>query len=368
MAGGVSNSDLRDLLTLTLENLPDDDFEVVLKYRAYPVCNMIIPKYRRISDGGTSYVRFIQFEDSGAASQINPYERTPIAVKDVQNRIEAQWVQTQTNYSISRYELIRNMNRARIVELVRSKRVAAKIAAANLFEELAWNTKNEPTDSRNPDGFFAWINFVPAGQQSSGGFVGTTQYYQDGSSTTIVGGINKSNIAQARNWAATYSGEMNLETIKRMRLMQRNIGFSSPMSVEDLTDKESPYSAMRWYMGNTIIDEYEGLAASRGDTYGSDVEPFAGMTAFRRIPIVDTPILDSFTVKNGATTNTIKPIALLNHNYLYYVTEQGNWNVENEPITDREQHDVFTVFYDWSWTIFCENFKYAGGVIHEPLS
>ncbi|MFP3325132.1 hypothetical protein R0K05_18905, partial [Planococcus sp. SIMBA_160] len=101
---------------------------------------------------------------------------------------------------------------------------------------------------------------------------------------------------------------------------------------------------------------YEDLATKQNDNLGRDLDPFHGMTTFRRVPIHYTPVLDDFTVVDGGDTDfSPSPIFAINHDKFFPIVLEGDWMRESEPMIDVEQHNVQTVFVDSSVQFFCNN-------------
>jgi hypothetical protein len=97
--------------------------------------------------------------------------------------------------------------------------------------------------------------------------------------------------------------------------------------------------------------------------------PFHNLTTFRRVPIIYTPTLDGFTVLGGSgTSNTPAPVFAVNHNHFFPFIQEGDWLRESEPMTDQEQHNVFTTFVDASYQFFCKNVRAGGFVLHKTLT
>ncbi|MFP3423267.1 hypothetical protein R0K19_28285, partial [Bacillus sp. SIMBA_161] len=72
------------------------------------------------------------------------------------------------------------------------------------------------------------------------------------------------------------------------------------------------------YMGLDNLVAYEDLATKQNDNLGRDLDPFHGMTTFRRVPIHYTPVLDDFTVVDGGDTDfSPSPIFAINHDKFF---------------------------------------------------
>lgn len=367
-SSGISNADLLDLVATTLPNLPSLEFEVALQYQNYNVCNQWFQADKVQSEGGTSIERNIILDTSGNARHVRLYQKTPINVSDVHHKITAPWCQVQTHWSIERREMLRNRGKAKFIDLLKTRRVDATVDLANLLEARAWSTPSGSDDDLNPRGLPYWLSHRQAAVTATtdgGGFSGYTAWYSGGTSTTTKGGIDGSTTANAkwRNWAAAYTA-INADFVKRMRRAFHATSFTSPMLARDLIS--GPASKFRIYMGLNELTEYEDLVTNANDNIGKDLDPFHGVTTFRRVPILYAPQLDDFSI--GASATATAPIYAVNHAHFYPIVQSGDWMREDGPHMDVEQHNVMTTFIDGSYQFFCRNVRQAGFVLHKTFA
>lgn len=365
---GVPNSDLLDLTRTTLQNLPDLEFEVALDYQEYPVCNIWFKSDKKEIDSGTEISRRIILDTSGNARHVRLYQKTPINVANVQEVITAPWVQVQTHWSIERREALRNRAPARYVELISSRRADATVDLADLLERRAWSAPSSSSDDLNPRGIPYWLSHEDntSGDQE-GGFNGDTIRFAGGTTSTTKGGIDGTATGKTKwtNWVATYSS-INATFVKRLRKAFHATNFVSPMLAKDV--REGPASRFRLYMNLNTLTDYEDLATKQNDNLGKDLDPFHGMTTFRRVPIIYTPQLDGFSVTDSTSSSfTSDPVFGVNHSKFFPITMEDDWMRESEPMTDVEQNNVMTTFVDGSYQFFCNNIRAGGFVLHKAI-
>lgn len=352
MSTGISNSDLVDLQRTTLANLPNMEFEVALTYQEYQVVNNWFAKEKVQEDSGTSIERNIILDPQGNARHVRLFQKTPINVADQQVKITAPWVQVQSSYSIERRESLRNRKPAAYINLLKSRRIGATVDLANLLELRAFKTPDNAGDDLNPRGITYWLTKVDANTTSKGDFIGKTVRYGDATTTTVKGGIdgNVSSFAKWKNYAFTYDA-VNREMVKRMRRAFHACQFKSPMIAKDL--KEGPAANFRIYVGLDMLTELEELATQQNENIGADLIPFHGVTAFRRVPLLYTPQLD---------TDTDVPIYACNHAKFFPIVLTDDWMRESDPMSDVEQHNTITTYLEGSYQFFCTNLREAGFV------
>ena len=357
MPAGISNEDLIDLTRTTLQSLPDMEFEVALNYQNYDVCNRWFQQDRVQEDSGTSIERNIVLDTSGNAKFVRLYQKTPINVADVQQKITAPWVQVQTHWSIERREALRNRAPAKYIDLLKSRRIDATVDLADLLEERAWLAPNSATDDLNPRGLPYWLS--KRNDDSTGeGFDGQTIRFDGGTTSTTKGGLDASTSANSkwRNYAATYDA-INADFVKKMRRAFHATKFVSPTLARDLEKGQA--ANYRIYMGLDQLVEYEDLATKQNDNLGRDLDPFHGMTTFKRVPITFQPQLDS---------DSHNAVYGVNHAKFFPIVLEGDWMREGDPMVDVEQHNVFTTFIDSSFQFFCNNVRESGFVLHNEVT
>ena len=356
MSQGIKNSQLADLIATTLPDLPKNRFEVAFDYENYEVCNRWFREDRVDVDGGTHIERNIMLDDSGNARYVRLFQTSSINVADVQKKITIPWCQLETHWSMERREVLRNRNNAKgFIKLIKSRRVDGMISLANLIEQRAWKTPQNANDDLYPFGLPYWICMANAGVTGEG-FIGQTARFQDGSTTTVIAGMDAAAHDKWRNYAATYT-TFNATVIKKMRKLFTAIQFKQPMLVKDL--EQGPLSNYRIYMGLDEVTEFETMAEAQNDNLGPDLAKFQGVTTFRRVPVVYIPLLDD---------DQYDPIYFINHNKFYPVVQEDDWLVESEPMSDRLQHNVITTFVDGSHQFLCTNRRVGGGVLHKPIA
>ncbi|MCW5776532.1 MAG: phage major capsid protein [Phycisphaeraceae bacterium] len=355
---GLSIQQLGDLLQTTLENLPQGEFEVAFKYQSYPICDKWFRKQRRRESSGTAISRRVQLKTNGSARFVQLYEATPNNVVDTMSTIRADWVHAEAKHHYESHEIDMNREPAKLVDLIKSRRVAAYMDIADIIEQKAWQTPPDQNDLKFPLGVPYWINYLPAGTVDyDGSFNGHQALYGDGTTSSTVGGIDGSLAANERwrNFAGTHTG-MNQRTIDLLRRAIRRTNFTPPISVRDLY--RGPASQVRLYSNQDMADEYERMVNAGGDDRNGDLNPFGGILTFKRIPWIAIPALDD---------EPYDPIFGVNHAHFYPEVLRDWWMKEDEPIRDRDWRHVYTVGLDSSFQFFCTNKRAAGFALSEAI-
>ena len=366
---GVRNSALADLIAVTLDDLPKQYFEVGWDDHRYEFCR-IYQTERMEVDGGEQITRVLMLDHTGNARYRRLYDTDAPNVQDVVTTIRVPWVQIGTNYSWDKLEILRNKNNAKgFVKLMKLRRTDGLWALANLIEQRAWMTPSTSTDDLYPYGVPYYINMLTKGITTAG-FNGQTIRYQDGLTGTICAGVDASLAANAkwRNYAFTYSAIDNV-LLRSFRLAFMYAKFRAPIFLNDPAQKRN--AAKRVYTHFQNVAELMDLADAKDDFHrGKDVlgnlrVQDDGLVLLNRLPVVPIDELNGATdPEQGTTTDPIYCIDF--EKFIPYVQE-GYWNEESEPMTDRGQHTTYTVFLDGSHNNLCTNRREAGFVGHKAI-
>jgi len=364
----VKNSQLTDLISGTLEDLPSQEFEVMWDNPEYEFCR-IYQNERVQIDGGTAISRRVMLNHNGAASYRRLYDTDEPSVNDTLSTITVPWCQIGTNYSWDKLEILRNANSAKgFINLMDTRRIDGLWSLADLIEERAWKTPTNSTDDLYPYGVPYYLNMLDA-DSTTAGFNGQTIRYQDGTTGTSCAGLDASTNAKWKNYAAIYS-DVDAAMIDTFRLAFLRTKFKAPINVKDPADGR--VAAKRCYAGYSLISKLMKLADQKDDNHsGKDIlsnlrVDDGGLCHINRLPVVYVSELDDVT--DPVTTDTTDPLYCVDFSKFIPVVQSDYWMIESEPMTDRRQHTTFTVFLDGSHNNLCLNRRKAGFVLHKAIT
>jgi len=362
---GVNNDALKDLIATTLKDLSQGQFEVMWDHQAYEFCAIYQAKRRKV-DGGTSIERNVVLDESGAAHYRKLYDTDTPTVENIHNKIDVPWCQLGTDYSWDVLEIKRNKNNAKgYIDLMETRRMDALWSWANKLEDRGWKTPTSASDVLYPYGIPYYLNYITAGS-TTGGFVGQTIRYQDGSKGTKCADLEASTNPKWRSYADIYVKIDNglLRTMRKAFLLTR---FRPPAFVNSPGNDERG-AGSRLYVGADTAVELMDLADKRDDNSGprdlagKALIDVAGVTYFNRVPIVYIPQLD----EAGDAAN-YDPIFYVDWSKLQPITQEGYWMEESTPMTDRLQHTTYTVYLDGCHNHLCVNRRTTGFNIHKAI-
>jgi hypothetical protein len=364
----VKSSELADLLQTTIEDLPKQEFEVGWDNPDYEFCR-IYQKERTEIDGGTSIVRKVMLSNTGNARYRRHYDVDEPTVGDVMQSIEVPWVQLGTHYSWDKLEILRNKNTVKgFINLLAVRRLDGLWALAELIEDRAWMTPTNASDDLYPYGVPYFINMVDA-DSTTGGFVGQTIRYQDGSTGTVCAGLDASVNEKWKNYADVYTS-INNDLLRKFRIAFMRTKFKAPIFVNDPSKGGSP--TKRLYAGYTTIAELMDLADAKDDNHsGKDVLgnlriDDGANVLINRIPAQWIPQLDGVT--DPVTSDETDPIYCVDFNKFKPFVQSNYWMEETEPMYDRSQHTTFTVFLDGCHNNLVTNRRECGFVMHKAIT
>ena len=358
---GVKNADLADLIATTINDLPNQEFEVGWDNQDYEFCR-IYQQERMVIDGGTQIERKVMLDNTGNAQYRRSFDTDNPTVGDVIHTIKVPWTQIGTNYSWEKFEILQQKNSAKgFISLMKVRRVDGLWALANLIEDRAWKTPTSVSDDLYPNGvpYYLTVKNAAGSVNATSGFVGATIDYQDGSTGTLRSGIDSASETKWRNYAALYT-EINNSLLRAFRLAFMYTKFKAPLFIKDPQDKRT--AAKRVYTDFDTVARLQDLADQRDDNHsGKDVlgnikMDDTGLVYLNRLPVVPIPQL------NGASYT---PIYCMDFAKFIPYVHEGYWMEEGEPMTDRQQHTTFTVFLDGAHNNLCLNLRTAGFVMHK---
>lgn len=365
----VKNSELLDLIEVTLNDLPKQYFEVTWDNQDYEACR-IYQQDRMQIDGGEQIERKVMLSPTGNARYRRAYDTDEPQVGDVMHAIKVPWCQIGTNYSWDRVELLRNKNSVKgFIDLIKIRRIDGLWDLANLIEERFWKTPTNSSDDLYPYGVPYYIRHMDK-DTTTDGFVGQTIRYQDGTTGTTCANIDSSSEARWRNYAALYTAVDN-DLLREFRLAFLYTRFKAPMFVND--PSKDFIAAKRIYTDFANTVDLQDLADAKDDKHtGKEVlgnvrMDETGLVYINRLPVVPIPQLNSET--DPETGDSPGSIYCVDFRKFIPFVHDGYWMHEDEPEKGGvTQHTVFTVFLDGEHNNLCTNVREAGFVLHKALT
>lgn len=361
--------ELADLLATTLNDLPQQEFEVLWDNQDYEATR-IYQQDRMVIDGGVKIERKVMLSNTGNARYRKYYDTDDPAVGDHMDTITVPWCRLGTNYSWEDLEILHQMNNTKaFIQLLKTRRIDGLWSLADLIEDRFWKTPTNSTDTLYPYGVPYYINMMNK-DTTTDGFVGQTIRYQDATTGTSCAGIDAATESKWRNYAALYTTIDNA-FMKKVRLAFLYTRFKAPIIVNDPSSKRSLQK--RFYTDFTTISELMDFADAKDDQHvGKEVlgkmivSDADGGVTINRLPVVPIPQLNGDV--DPETGDATGAIYCVDFSYFIPVIHDGYWMKETDPMTDRGQHNVLTVYLDGAHNNLCTNRRRCGFVLHKALT
>jgi len=274
------------------------------------------------------------------ARHVGLFAKDVINVADSMRIASIPWRHCTVAYAIDRREIAMNRDPAKIVDIVRNRRIQGMIDLATEIEKAGWSMPPSTTDDLMPYGLDYWITAY--GASSTGAFAGGVP----ASGWTTVAGITPSSSTRWYNWCATYTSVSKSDLIKKMREGAAKTFFTPPVEISDY-NRGDRYV---WYTNYATLARMEELLEAQNDNLGRDVASMDGQVRFRKAPVQWAPYLDSLSA--SASKN---PVIGVNWGQFYPVFLKGEYLVEAAQKPAPEQHTVLFTTIDLTWNLVCKD-------------
>ena len=353
---GLVPGQLGDLINTTLPKLKKTHIDT-MRQVAYPLTQLTFLKAKETADGGTSYQWRVRVSDKGTFRFVGMWDTGGQTVqKDVFNYLNVPWVHWQESMEFDEKEPAMNAGAARIVEELKGRRSATYESIYNGIEDSLSLPPLNSSDFKNLWGPLYWFPTLVVGSTDPvGGFNGTTVTFQDTTTSTVIGGVDRSLPfnTRLRSWVATYSDINSSDFIKTLIRARTRTAFQTMPWLEG----EKPAQDRGVLLVNQPTRDELVYRANLGpDRWGND-------TAY---PTTETTI-QSFTLVPVPTWDTLSysPIVGLKASKWRGMVLQNRWMNERKPMNTPNAPDIWQVWVQGSCLSACEDVRSGGFCIHK---
>jgi len=357
---GLAVSEIPDLVNSTLPHFKNrGKFEAAFELQQYYFLDEVFQKDKYQVQDGRSIEFNVVLDDNGTARHTKLFSTRTRNMRDVLKQGSQNWCFADAEAYYEAHLLTMNRGASAKAKYIKIQYFAAYKSLANLLERRAVLAPEDANDQENPNGLLWWFSMLASGQQDdTGGFNGKLARYGDGTTTTTIGGIDANLNPLWRNWVATYSGVIDIDTTNTLRRGMIATKFVRPKSVKDL-DNGGPASKWRVLWSLRHQAEYEELVNSGSDKRNGDLNPFADMITFRGVRTVGLPTLE--TVSNS-------PIIVCNFAHFMPCVHSDWWMKEDEPMRDVDQRHVYVQGIDCQYNYLADNRREMGFILHTKIA
>lgn len=329
-------TNIADLVATTINELNELKFtDISAPLQRYIAMSRLMKKHKVTFDAGPEVQWDLMTNDNGSAGFVGLYATDNVNVPDVMIQGKIPWRHITWNWAIERREIAMNRSPRKIVDLVKTRRIAAFVSAVEKFENRFWRAPAS-TDTINPFGVPYYI--VKSNTTPGGDFTGTTPAGQ-----TLVANISPTTYTRWRNWAFQYTAVTKDDMIRKWRKAAEFTDFDTPIEGMPTFNTGDEYG---FYTNWAVLGTVNELLEQQNDDLGTDISSMDGKAMFQRKVIERVPQLEE---------DTTNPLYGINWGEFKTMGLRGEWlNETNIPIQPG-QHTVAATHTDCSFNWLCFN-------------
>jgi len=320
--------------------------------------------------GGTTITGKAMLNPQGNARWIDGYyEKDQLAQGETLHEFTMPWKRFTTNWSWDEFEILQNKSDPEgFIDLAKVKEMQAQWNLAQLFEAAFWTTPTSAT-GKEMRGLQYYIRPITI-SSTTGGYVGKTIYFLNGTTSTECAGIDADVYSQWCNWADIYTA-VNEDLVKKLRKAFLKSKFRAPLGATQFEVRKG--AKRRVYCGATTkLDLYSYLDAKDDvhqskETLGRMVVGEGTDLLINGHDVMDIDELEDIAVTGSSSD--FDPIYCVDFAHFVPVVYSGYWMKRRGPVHGGTlQHTTFTMFIDGAVNVWCDSPRSAGFVIHKALS
>jgi len=330
----LTASGLNDLVQTTLRDLGKPKFtEIATDLQRHTAMKNLLKKSRVSIQAGYGVQWDVMVNHAQSAANVGLGASDNLSIVDTMVQATADWRNSVVNWALIGQEIDMNREPARIVDLVKQRRISAMISLAELMEANFWGPPVASTDETTPWGVNTWIV-----KNATEGFNGGAP----SGYTTI--GLNPSTYTRWKNYTGQYTAVTKDDAIRMWRKAATKTDFQPP--VDGIPSAAMGGDRYGFYTNYSVIAKLEELLEAQNENLGLDVASMDGKPVFRRTPVEWIPKLDA---------DTTDPIYGINWAWFGTVVLNGWWLREiNVPVYPG-QHTVSAHFLDSTYQFVTKN-------------
>lgn len=309
--------------------------------------------------GGNQIEGRVVLGHNGSARMVRPMQVTPRNHGDNFRKYTSPWVTAQGEVNYDEQIASSMSGDAELVDYMEGQFFVGIQSNLELLENQGFAIPDDANDDLNARGVFYWVNFANAGTTDyTGGFNGQTAIWGDGTTTTTIGGIDKSTQALWRNYTVNYTGTLDAIALDALERGLIFTGFQPPKQVSQYHKNLRVKRRIYWSMSNEAA--YQRLRNAGSDDRNGDVRPF-GFMGTKNFSGVETAGMA--TLEGHAHS----PIVCLDLTTFQPCVKRGWFLRRSKAMNDIDQHNFYTVFLDSQFNFICDMPR-NNIVMHVPIA
>lgn len=335
--------DIADLVTTTLDELGELKFtDLMSDYQNTIALKRLMKKGKMTFTAGTQVDFNVITDENHSARFVGLGEDDIVDIPNVMTTGKVPWRHITWNWGIERREVAMNRSPRKIVDLTKTRRIAAFGSAIIKFEQRFWKVP-AVTDNVNPFGIPYYVVKSATANTTNTGFNGTVP-----SGYTVVANLNPTTYPRWANYAGPYTAVTKDDFVRKARHMANYTDF------KPLVDDMPVYNTgndIGQYCNYALLSALEEILEDQNDDLGPDVASQDGKTVFRRVPVTFVKELD---------LDTTNPFYMLNWGELGTMGLRGEWMNETAQPIMPGKHTVSATFTDCTFNLLCRNRRRQG--------
>ncbi len=313
----------------------------------YIVVDDWISKHKYSVQGGNQIEYRVLLGHDGSARMVDIMQPTVRNYVEKVQKASAPWVIAEGTVTWDEALASFFSTDAELIDYMQTRWFLGVQSHIDLLEEQGFAVPDDANDTKNARGVPYWVNFLDSGVTDyTGGFNGKTAIWGDGTTTTNIGGIDKSTETMWRNWACNYSGTVDASLLDAIELSLHFTNFKLPKDVQQYSSK-NPNVQRRIFSGITHAAQYQRLRNMGNDDRNGDVRPF-GFLGNKTFSGVEWNGMASLEAR------TYSPIYVLDMPNFFPFVKTGWYMRRTKALNSREQPLTYSSFLYTHFNFACQ--------------
>lgn len=339
----IQATDIADLVSTTLNELGELKFtDLMSDYQNTIALKRVMKQNKMTFDAGPEVAFNLITDENHSARFVGLGAVDSVDMPNVMTTGKVPWRHITWNWAIERREIAMNRTPRKIVDLAKTRRVAAFGSAIIKFEQHLWRVP-AASNTTEPYGIPYWVVKSNTAVTTNDGFNGTVP-----SGYTTVGNINPTTYPRWANYATQYTNVTKDDLVRKWRRMSVYTDFMPLVDQIPVYNTGDDYA---YYTNYAVLGLLEELLEAQNENLGNDVASKDGSVMFRRVPVTFVKELD---------LDTTNPVYAINWGEFKTMGLRGEWMVETAIPIQPGQHTVSATHTDCTFNMFCRNRRRNG--------
>lgn len=344
---GVPYSDFGDYTNHCLAHFKNRPaFKAAFEKQNYVVADEWFGTNKYEVQGGNQIEARVVLGHNGSARMVRPMQVTPRNHTDNFKKYTSPWVTARGEVNYDEEVASDFTADTELADYMKGQFFVGVQSNIDLLDQQGFAVPNDSSDDLNARGVAYWVNFADTGTTDfTGGFNGKTAIYGDASTTTSIGGIDKSTEPLWRNWTCNFSGTVDMALCDAIERGLLFTDFKPPKDIKGYASEDRP--KRRIYSGLTHFAQYNRLRNSGNDDRNGDVRPFSILQGSKFSGVEWVPVAE---LENKAHS----PVYVLDMPNFYPFVKRGWFLRKTKAMNDVDQPNFYTVYLYTKFNFGCD--------------